>query len=78
VLDVLVQRVDRAEPMLDRHELLGGVVLEADEEEAGFELAEALVDPVGEGVTAAEDAGAVVFARRSEAGGSVDPSLVLT
>src|SRR5215218_2115251 len=67
VLDVLVQRVEGAEPALDRHELLLGVALVVDEKEARFELAEALVDAVGEGVAAAEDPGAVVFLGRSEA-----------
>src|SRR6186997_3567131 len=71
VLDVLVERVEGAEPALDRDEVLG-VALEADEEEAGFELAEALVDAVGERVAAAEDAGAVVLLRRSEADVGVD------
>jgi hypothetical protein len=66
VLDVLVEGVDLAEAALDRDELLRRVPLEADEEEPGFELAEALVDAVGEGVAAAEDAGALVFARRGE------------
>src|SRR4051794_6064997 len=60
VLDVLVEGVVGAEPALDRHELLLRVALEADEEEAGFELAEALVDAVGEGVAAAQDPLAVV------------------
>ena len=44
------------------------VALEADEEEAGFELAEALVDAVGEGVAAAQDPLAVVE-RRPRRGG---------
>src|SRR5436190_212383 len=66
VLDVLVERVHRAEPPLDRDELVG-VALEADEEEPGFELAETLVDAVGERVAAAEDAGAVVLFGGGEA-----------
>ena len=68
VLDVLVERVVRAEPALDRDELLFRVALEADEEEAGFELAEALVDAVGEGVAAAQDPLAVVGRRRRRGG----------
>src|SRR6201999_1649399 len=66
VLDVLVQRVVLAELALQGDELLFRVLLEADKEEAGFELAEALVDAVGERVAAAEDPDAVVFRRRGE------------
>src|SRR3954453_4658398 len=72
MLDVLVQRVDLPEPLLDRDELLARVALEADEEEAGFELAEALVDPVGEGVAAAQNALAVLGRGRGEADVGVD------
>ena len=61
-----------AEPALDRDELALGVALEADEEEAGFELAEALVDAVGEGVAAAQDPLAVVGLGRGEADVGVD------
>ena len=39
VLDVLVERVVRAEPPLDRGELRVRVALEGDEEQAGVELA---------------------------------------
>jgi hypothetical protein len=67
VLDVLVEGVEGAEPALDRNELLLGVALEADEEEPGFELAEALVDAVGEGVAAAQDPLAAVRRGRGEA-----------
>src|SRR6202012_178452 len=66
VLDVLVERVVDAELFLQHHELLRRVPLEGDEEEAGFELAEALVDAVGERVAAAEDLQATVFLRRGE------------
>src|SRR5262249_46710301 len=67
VLDVLVQRVARAQAPLDRDELALRIALEADEEEAGFELAEALVDAVGEGVAAAQDALAPVGRGRGKA-----------
>src|SRR4029078_13536301 len=72
VLDVLVERVELAKPALDRDELLFRVLLEADEEEAGFELSQALVDPVGERVAAAQDPLAAVHRTRGagSAGGS--------
>src|SRR5262245_47917219 len=72
VLDVLVERVHRAESALDRDELLLRVALEGDEEEAGFELAEALVDAVGEGVAAPQDPLAVVELGGGEADVGVD------
>jgi hypothetical protein len=72
VLDVLVERIVGAEPALDRDELALRVALEGDEEEAGFELAEALVDAVGEGVAAAQDPLAPVGLGRGEADVGVD------
>src|SRR6476469_7285061 len=75
VLDVLVELVHRAEAALDRGELALRVALEADEEEAGFELAEALVDAVGEGVAAAQDPLAVVELGRGETDVGVDRDL---
>jgi hypothetical protein len=46
VLDVLRERVDRAEAALDRRELGVGIALEADEEEPGVELARGRFDTV--------------------------------
>jgi len=47
VLDVLVERVARSQPAL-RGDELRGVALVGDEEQAGVELAELVVEAVGE------------------------------
>ena len=60
VLDVLVQGVARPEPALQHGELGVRVALEADEEEAGVELAGGRVDAVGVVVAAPQDAHAGV------------------
>jgi hypothetical protein len=52
VLDVFGERVVGAESSLDADERLG-IALEGEEEEPGVELAEAVVEAVGEGVSAA-------------------------
>src|ERR1700735_184090 len=67
MLDVLAQRVSGAQLPLDRRELVVGVSLKADEEQAGVQLARDGVDPVGEGVAAAEDALPVVACRGGQA-----------
>src|SRR5881394_791857 len=72
VLDVLVEGVAGAEPALNRDELALRVTLEADEEEPRFELAEALVDAVGEGVAATQNPLAAVGRGRGEADVGVD------
>ena len=59
VLDVLVEPVGAAEPRLQRHERRG-VAHEGEEEQAGVELALALVEAVGERVAAAQDPRALV------------------
>ena len=58
----------RAKALLERHELRLRVALEADEEEAGVELAEAGVHAVGEGVAAPQDPDAVVLGAERRAG----------
>src|SRR5262245_19808955 len=72
VLYVLVQGIGRAEPPLDGDELTPWVALEADEEETRFQLAETLVDPVGEGVAAPQDPLAAVHRSGGEADVGVD------
>ena len=72
MLDVLVERVVGAERAAGSRRTAARVALEADEEEPGFELAEALVDAIGEGVAAAQDPLAVVGRGRGEADVGVD------